>query len=246
VQVTLACNRYNGHRGFTLPPFDTPSVLITRPHDASTRFVAALERAAGSFTPIICPAFDVVGTEAAVPDFEVAVFTSRAGVNFAPAGVNRTAYCVGDATAHAATRAGYKAISSSGSASDLCALILDDAPSGRLLHLRGEVSRRDVMTTLVDGGLNCAQAVVYRKQPMPIDTLTSYELENAETLIIPTFSAETVSIMASWSLCLKGAHVVAISQFVADASTVFSPASITVSDRPDLSSMVALTARLIA
>lgn len=210
------------------------------------RFAAALQRSAGPFTPLICPAFEVVGTGADIPDFEVGIFTSRAGVSFAPAGADRLAYCVGDATAHAATQAGYRAVSSSGSAPELCALILADAPSEKLLHVRGEVSRGDVINTLRDGGLDCAQAVVYRKQPTQIDNHDAAVLENATSLLIPVFSAETVSIISDWRVDLTGAHVIAISQFVADSAAVVSPVSITVSDKPDLTSMVALTTRLIA
>ena len=246
VQVTLARNRHNGRRGETLPPFVNPTVLITRPQDASERFLAALAQSAGMFQIVILPAFEIVAAGSDMPAFDAAIFTSRAGVSFAPDGRGRTAYCVGDATADAATRAGYVAISAGGSAADLCAVILGRKPVDRLLHIRGEVSLGDVSATLRAGGLDCADFIAYRKDKQAVNREELVDLDTQGDLIIPLFSAETVSILASWPFDFSGAHLVAISGAVAQAAAELSPLSIVVCDHPDLSSMVAQTARLIA
>ncbi|MCF2871518.1 uroporphyrinogen-III synthase [Octadecabacter sp. G9-8] len=230
----------------TLPPYVHPTVLITRPRVASERFSVALARVAGPFRPLIVPAFELVATGARIPDFEAAVFTSRAGVAFAPKGNGRVAYCVGDATADAARQAGYTAISAGGSAQDLCAVILARGALEKLVHIRGEVSIGDVSTVLTSGGLVCAEIVAYRKDVVPVDGSVLGILQSVEHLIFPVFSAETVSILIDWQFDFSGAHVVTISDSVGEAAVGMSPASITVSDHPNLQSMVAQTAGLIA
>lgn len=230
----------------TLPQSEIPTVLITRPADAAERFRAALKQSAGPFRSLILPAFEIVSSGASIPDFDVGIFTSRAGIVFAPKGRNRVAYCVGDATADAATRSGYRAHSAQGSASDLCQVILEQAPQDKLLHIRGEVSLGDVMATLSAGGLQCSEVVAYRKDPKRLDRNMLEPVAEAKKLIVPLFSAETVSIIGSWDVDFSPATAVSISAAVGHVAAALNPAEIVVADAPDLPSMVASTARLIA
>jgi uroporphyrinogen-III synthase len=205
-----------------------------------------LEQVSGAFSPIICPAFELLSTEAAIPEFDAAIFTSRAAVSFAPNGQGRPAYCVGAATATAAQDANYVATSADGSAADLCALILEERPPLKLLHVRGEVSLGNVMRTLRTGGLNCAEVVSYCKNVLSVESIDLAVVQNVVDTIFPVFSAETVSILRDWPYDFGLSHIVAISSEVADVATQLNPASITISDRPNLPSMVACTSRLIA
>ncbi|MDB4213564.1 uroporphyrinogen-III synthase [Octadecabacter sp.] len=230
----------------TLPQSETPTVLITRPAAAAERFRAALEKSAGPFRSLILPAFEIVSFGVSIPDFDMAIFTSRAGVAFAPKGRDRVAFCVGDATSEAAMRSGYRAHSAQGSASDLCQVILAQAPLGKLLHIRGEVSLGDVMATLSAGGLHCSEVVAYRKDPARPDREILNTIAEVKNLIIPLFSAETVSIIGSWDIDFGSAMTVSISSAVGHAAVVLNPAEIVVADAPNLPSMVASTARLIA
>lgn len=227
-------------------PIKNPHVLITRPRAAADDFATLLKAAAAPFKPFVLPAFELVSTDVHVPDFAAAIFTSRAGVSFAPSGAGRTAYCVGGATANAAQRRGYNAQSAAGSAADLCEVILRESPKEQLLHIRGESTVGDVRATLSRNDLQCDEVVAYRKEISVIGPQDVDHLRDLDQCILPVFSAETVSIIASWPLEFPTVHIVAISSDVARHAERLRPASVTISDRPDVIAMVAQTARLIA
>lgn len=231
-----------------MPRFDNPCVLVTRPQAASDRFVEALKATAGPFQSLICPAFETIPlvSNADIPTFDVAVFTSQAGVAYAPAGLQRTAYCVGSVTAQAAKAAGYKAVDAGGNVNDLIKVILADAPKQTLVHLRGQVSIGNVSSGLTSGGLTCVDVVTYRKQPVSPKPEVMASVGVSPNLILPVFSSETVSIIADWDLDFSAAHAVAISLAVAEVIENLTPLTTTVSSRSDMRSMVAATASLIA
>lgn len=229
-----------------MPRLDNPIVLVTRPKHSSDRFVADLKSVAGRFRPIVSPAFENIGVVAETPDFKVAIFTSRTGVDFAPDGKNRIAYCVGDSTSDVARKAGYQAVSAQGNAADLVHLILDNKPTQPLLHIRGEISQGDVSATLRRAGLKCDEVVVYRKSATALTVQALTALTHDAEIILTVFSAETVSILADTGCDFSNVFVVAISPTVARATSVLSPAKTYVADAPNLGSIVAATARLIA
>ncbi len=229
-----------------MPRIDTPIVLVTRPAADAKRFVEGLRVIAGPFEAIISPAFEIEAIEVDIPSFDVAVFTSRMGVAHAPSGNGREAFCVGEATATAARRVGYIPISADGSADDLVALILNKKPTGSLLHIRGEISRGDVMSRLKGSGVNCLEAIVYRKVSKGPTVALKDALNERKKIIITLFSAETVSIMREWTLSFKDPQIVAISDEVARSVTFLKPSSIVVSDAPNMGGMVRAVARLIA
>ncbi|SLN33125.1 uroporphyrinogen-III synthase [Pseudooctadecabacter jejudonensis] len=226
--------------------FDNPIVLVTRPRAASEAFVEGLRQHAGAFEPVIAPVFEIGEVARSVPCFDEAIFTSKAGVAFAPEGEGRIAWCVGDATAQAARAAGYEARSAAGDADTLIDLILTEQTGGRLVHLRGEISRGDVSQRLTAAGVTCAEVVNYRKIACPPPAELGGLLRAHRNIIFPAFSAETVSLFLDWPLEPKGMHIVAISAAVAQAAEQMSPQNITVADRPDLASMTQAVAALIA
>lgn len=245
-QVTLALNRYNGPGVQAVPRLESPTILITRPTADAERFLAMLRDEAGSFEAIISPAFGFEEIPAKKPHFDAAVFTSRAGVSYAPEGKGRVAYCVGDATAQMAQNAGYVPLSANGTSEELVALILRERPTGSLLHIRGEKSLGSVTEKLIERGINCSDVIVYRKvrNAPTVEMVTS--VSRASHLIIPLFSAETVSILGGWGVPLDGCIVVAISDMVANSALGLKPAKVVVSESPDMRGMAAATARLIA
>ena len=229
-----------------MPRFINPTVLMTRPHESSERFVQALAGVAGPFEHVICPAFEYAGTDAFFPDFDIGIFSSRAGVQFAPSGAGRIAYCVGDATARAAKLAGYVAMSAQGAADDLVRMILADAPEGKLLHIRGETSVGDVRKTLVAHGLRGAEVVAYRKDVMDLSALEKVVKPMDKEIILPLFSAETVSIIRRGNIEFPALNVVALSPAVAAAADQLSTGSITTASAPTQEEMVRSVARMIA
>ena len=223
-----------------------PTILITRPAADAERFLAMLEVEAGSFEAIIYPAFGFEEIPTKKPHFDVAVFTSRTGVSYAPEGKGRTAFCVGDATAQSASDAGYVSLSANGSADELVELILRQAPTGSLLHIRGEKSLGNVTERLVVQGINCSELIAYRKVRNSPPASLADSVRTASQLIIPVFSAETVSILSEWALPLEGCVVVAISDIVAHSALGIKPSEVVVSESPDMCGMAAATRRLTA
>ncbi|SMX41129.1 uroporphyrinogen-III synthase [Octadecabacter ascidiaceicola] len=201
---------------------------------------------AGSFEAIVCPAFGFEEIPAKKPHFDAAVFTSRAGVSFAPEGKGRVAYCVGDATAQMSKNAGYDPQSANGTADELVDLILRQTPKGSLLHIRGEKSLGDVTKRLVAQGIDCSDVIAYRKVRNAPPESVAGDIRNASELVVPLFSAETVSILVDWKLGLDGCTIVAISDVVANSALGLNPSKVVVSDSPDMRGMAAATARLSA
>ncbi|MFT7371047.1 MAG: uroporphyrinogen-III synthase [Octadecabacter sp.] len=226
--------------------FKNPIVLVTRPETDAQRFVDVLRAISGPFIAINSPAFENETLFAKIPEFNTAIFTSQAGVVHAPSGNGRPAFCVGDATANAATDAGYVSISAGGSADDLVALILRQRPDDALLHIRGEITHGDIAKRLNETGLYCQEVVAYRKVVRGPSQTAREATSEKQMIIVPLFSAQTVSILKKWSLCLDGCTVVAISGLVAGASVNLSPLNIIIADTPDFRSMSQATARLIA
>jgi uroporphyrinogen-III synthase len=225
---------------------DNPIVLVTRPEADAQRFVDVLRTVSGPFSVIISPAFENETLSAEIPDFNIAIFTSRAGVAQAPRGGGRSAFCVGVATANAAKDAGYAAISADGSADDLVTLILRQRPNDALLHIRGEISRGDIAKRLNDAGLKCHDVIAYRKAAKGPSQSVRDALVVNQQIILTLFSAETVSILETWSLNFEGCTVVAISDVVAGASATLLPLNVVVSAAPNVCAMAQTTACLIA
>jgi uroporphyrinogen-III synthase len=229
-----------------MPRFDNPIVIMTRPKADAQRFIDVLRTISGPFSVIISPAFENETLSAEIPDFDTAIFTSRAGVAQAPRGDGRSAFCVGDATATAAKGAGYAAMSADGSADDLVTLILSQRPDVALLHMRGQISHGGIAKRLNDAGLKCHEVVAYRKAAKGPSQPICDALAVSQNIIFPLFSAETVSILKTWPLNFEGCTVVAISDVVADASATLLPLNVVVSPAPNVQAMAQTTARLIA
>lgn len=246
LQVTLVGNRHNALGGAPVPRFDNPILLMTRPQENSDRFITELCKIARTFQPVVSPAFENSSTGAEIPNFEAAVFTSTAGVACAPQGNGRTAYCVGNTTARSATIKGYVAINAKGSATELTSLILNRLPREDLIHIRGEVSVGNVREALTMGGVSCSEVIAYRKVPKPQNAVATKALVSDADVILPLFSAETVSILGDWEGGFGACHVIAMSNAVAVATQALGPASITISSQPTQREMVALTASMIA
>ena len=225
---------------------ENPTILITRPTLDAERFLTILRADSGPFNAIMCPAFGFEKVPTKSGRFDAAVFTSRAGVSYAPAGEGRTAYCVGESTAQMAQDAGYVSMSANGSAEELVALILGQSPAGSLHHIRGEISHGNVTERLVAKGINCTDVIAYRKVSLSLDPNAVEALRRAAHLVMPLFSAETVSILTDWEAPLEGRIVVTISDAVAEAAQALKPVATFVSERPDMRGMAAATARLIA
>lgn len=227
-------------------PFDNPIVLITRPAQRAARFLEELRAVAGPFRPLVSPAFELEGVNYARGPFDGAIFTSSAAVEFAPNGEGRVAWCVGRKTAEVAERQGYVVKVGAGNADDLSKMILHERPAGELIYFRGENVRVNVKAVLESAGIPCAEVVAYRKAVnRPTDSFLAPYADH-EFLILPVFSAETVSILADWPIVFERSWFIAISEDVGRLAEQLNPIGISCAAHPNLKAMSQASARMIA
>ena len=174
-----------------------PRIIITRPRAEGLRFAKALHAVLGEAAPIvIAPAFKIEPLAFEVPSNGV-VFTSRHAVTQAARAklTGLRAWCVGDKTAQAATRAGFDARSANGTADDLVDLILASGETGPLTHIRGAHTRGDIAARLTAGGCPCDAVIAYDQTPVPLPAEVRAMIEGADRVIIPLFSPRTTALV---------------------------------------------------
>lgn len=225
-----------------------PLLLIIRPEPGAGQFAAAVEaRHPGQAQMLFAPVMEIVQT-GAVPDLSdirTLVFTSQNGVFGYAAGTDRRdipCYTVGDTTKEAAEAAGIQAVSASGAADDLLALMLADNVRGPVLHLHGEHMAADVAQELRDAGVEARDAVLYAQRPRPLSDAARAALTGQVPVILPLFSprsarllvADTMPTCPLVPLAISAAAVAALPESLAKAALVAA--------RPDGASMLALMA----
>lgn len=224
-----------------------PILILTRPRDAARRFVAQLgAQMAVPVDHIISPLIEIEPLKPDLPEapFSGLIFTSENGVRAAARlGLARglRCYAVGEQTARAARAAGFAPTCADGDAAALIALILSAGDSGPLLHLRGEHVRGDVAARLTADGVLTVELIAYRQIARPLQAAALIALAGLSPVVLPLFSARTVSIMANLGPFTAPLRVIAISHAVADAATMLGSPIITVADRPDGRAMLRAT-----
>jgi uroporphyrinogen-III synthase len=203
-------------------------VLLTRPEAQSRAFAAALVARFGErVRPVVSPLMAVEQLSPDLPEGEFAavIFTSANGVAAAArfgSALPPMAYCVGAGTAGLAKAAGFSVTSADGNADALVASILADPPRGRLLHLRGEETRGEVVERLISAGRDAVSATVYRMRPQALTAEALDLLHGEADVIVPLFSPRsatlfTLALPAGRSLRLQ---LVAMSAAIKDAAAV--------------------------
>lgn len=218
-----------------------PVILLTRPLVQSQRFA---DQVGGALiAPLMAPEF----LPPAVPpgDFAAVILTSETGVEAAwrisAAGFRlpRRAFCVGNATAAAAGRAGFDASSAEGNVSDLLAHIVMAAPQGRLLQLRAQDSAGDLQKRLISAGIETVSAIVYRQKARALTAEAAALLHGTVPVILPIFSPRSARLLAAEMRRIAATAplwVVALSPAVAEAFDF--PAELAkIAARPDADAM---------
>lgn len=178
-----------------------PTVILTRPEPASRQFAADLERMLlGRARILISPILEIV-PEPVVADlsaYQTLIFTSANAVvvlGRRPELAGRAAYCVGDRTAEAAARSGFRAVSASGDAASLSARLLADRPPGPWLHPTGEHQRIDLAKALTSAGHRTERVVVYRQVPRALTKAATAALGRSSA-ILPVFSPRSAALLS--------------------------------------------------
>lgn len=221
-------------------------LILTRPIDASEKLVAALQKAGVTNPILIASGFEFEPIYAQIPPFDEAIFTSQAAVDFAPFGNGRFAWCVGDRTCDAATAKGYLAQTAEGDVEDLLKLILKGKPKGKLLHIRGEVSRGHIKDRLKAAAFPCSETIVYRKRGLSAPADLQSRIDGSEQVFVFLFSAETVTFLEQWNINWGRSTLISISSNVAQAASCLGAMETLVAERPNQAKMIAAVQRLIA
>ena len=190
---------------------------------------------------ILSPALQIVPLPVNIPDVAGLIFTSANGVAQAarlnlPSGL--PAWCVGDRTADAATKAGFDAKAGPGDAAALIETIIAARPAGPLAHIRGEHARGDVAEKLTAAGIACADLVAYAQRPLPLNAAAKTALSGEKPVVLPLFSPRTGTILSGQGPFTAPLHVVAIS---AAALPDMAMQGAYVAAHPDGEAMVAAT-----
>ena len=225
-----------------------PTLVITRPDPAATRFVAAIEKALGRSVPVVhSPAFRIDPVE--VPHDVAAehyIFTSLNGVSQSPRlGLSDgQAWCVGDRTTAEASAFGFDAISAGGDADNLVSLIKSRRPSGKMVHICGQDTRGDVAQRLTRAGIACDAIVAYRQVPLSPSAALRALAKGTAPVVLPFFSPRSVLGVAglAWHGPVFG---IAMSGAVADTMVDMGFDVIETADQPTQAAMVARTTAVI-
>lgn len=215
-------------------------LILTRPRPASEQFFAALPDTVRSrFTPIFSPLIKIIDLNPDIPmtPQDAAIFTSVNGVQMAPHGDNKTAFCIGAATTEAAKNRGWTAQQMGTDAQSLIATLTDSKPKQRLFHLSGQHTRGDVTAHLTKAGLDAHNIATYDQHLCDLTPLAMQTLAREKHVIVPLFSPRTAGQFAHTTPRTTSVHVIALSAAVADALGPIQLAGLTIAARPDAQSM---------
>ncbi|MEL7092160.1 MAG: uroporphyrinogen-III synthase [Pseudomonadota bacterium] len=213
---------------------------MTRPAAAAHGFVAGLPAdVQHRITPIYSPLIDIVATQAHVdlgPD-DAVIFTSANGVMHAPRGNGRLAYCIGQATTGTAQANGWRAVHRGDTAAELTESLLGSPPTAPLVLLSGVHTRGDIARTLSDAGLQARQIAVYDQILEPLTQAAQTALAAPHPILVPLFSPRTAQQFADQAQTLAHAHIIALSDAVADGIAAHAAASLSICAAPNAAAM---------
>ncbi|KIN74466.1 uroporphyrinogen-III synthase [Sulfitobacter guttiformis] len=194
-----------------------PTLLLTRPSGGSHGFAAALDPSAlARVRLLVAPLMEITGTLAALAphDVQAAIFTSANGVDYAPDGRGRPAFCVGTVTTAEAKRRGWDAQLSGKNAHELIARLREMRPVMPLVHLGGAHTIGDIAETLTAEGITTRHIAIYQQTLLPLDPEAMEALK--APCIVPVFSLRSAAQLSSQAQgLLEHAHIIALSDSVA-------------------------------
>jgi uroporphyrinogen-III synthase len=248
----IAGNIRNRHKQWRRTGAHLAILVLTRPEEASRRFLAAVEeRLSQRVAHILSPAIEIESVaHGPLPDGVVSVILTseqaalRARNTGARTGMK--AWCVGDRTAEVARREGFEAVSVGGDVEALIAAILKARPDAPLAHIRGEQTTGDVSARLTKAGILTHDLVVYRQKDCTLSPEIFEALAGGETLVVPLFSPRSAEAFLRQVEPTDPLRIVAMSQAVADKAAVCGARDILLAERPDLEAMALATCRRIS
>lgn len=231
-------------------------LLLTRPIDQSHDFAEAVERRLpGRFEIRFAPLLRIEPSDVPIEldGIGALAFTSANGVmQFVRRSQERSwpAYCVGEITAEAARKAGFRAYSADGNVSALGHLIAvrHDPQRGDVLHVRGTSAAGNLAGDLAAHSIACRAAEIYTQVPCPLETEILDALVSGQAHVVALFSPRTAEQfdreVAQALIPVEGLCAVCLSPPVAAALVLRPPGKIVVSSTPSREDMIEALARL--
>ncbi|MFQ6547307.1 uroporphyrinogen-III synthase [Aestuariibius sp. 2305UL40-4] len=219
-------------------------VLLTRPVEVAALFAASLRASFGDrVSPVIAPMVETVDHPAEIDWSAVSgiIVTSQSGSGRLgklgmPKGLS--CYCVGERTAAVAMEQGAVVKVVAPDADRLVNEVMDAAPAGPLLYLRGEPSRVPIAARLSEAGLDVTDVVVYAQRDVPLSPKGRVVLDKERPVILPVFSPLSGQRLARLAPVRAPVTLVAISEAAADPARALGVATEIIARNPDGPSMV--------
>lgn len=182
-----------------------PTLLLTRPRAAATRFALEASARWPDATVVISPLMEIaaVGEVPRLDAIDGVIFSSANAVARIGPGRGLPAWCVGARTAEAALEAGFQAEVAGETADEMVAHLAAERPAGRILHLHGVHQRGDAAGRLAKAGLSVEGVVVYDQRSVAPDT-PFFDALAARPLIVPLFSPRSATLFAEAAEAVLG------------------------------------------
>lgn len=223
-----------------------PNILLTRPRERSEAFATEIEKC--GWTSTIWPLLTIhplLTTPIEPTEGQSLIFTSVNAIWSMPnpVPIHTPAICVGAATAAAAYKRGFTAITDiSGNAHELIQTLLGVEPQ-RYLHVRGVDSRGGIAASLTQTGRQTAEIVVYEAiasdhAPKDINTAIMAGKIDAVALFSPRSAAILRKLVKTeWLSHLSTTTMFAISPSAAEPARDIGFAKVVVAKKPNGSAM---------
>lgn len=218
------------------------ALVMTRPQDASIRFVSLLPDALqADLTIIYAPLLQITpwAEPVSFDGYKGVIFSSANAVSAVGCSPNDfPAFCVGKRTCQVAKDAGWAAHFGGATADELVQWLATTLPEAPLLHLHGKHTRGDIAARLTAIGLPCNGIISYEQQLLPLTAAALREIDAQNSVIVPLFSPRTARHFASLGLDQKNLSLIALSEAVADELKDLKCNSLQVSKAPNADSMI--------
>lgn len=226
-----------------------PTVILTRPAEASARFAAQLRDRFGDVAVLMSPLMAPVFLTPDLPQqWDGVIFTSETGVAALARLTARRgrAVCVGARTAEVAQGMGWQAEALGGDADGMVAALTARGPGGHWLHARGRDSAGDLAQRLDAAGWQVTPAIVYAQEEQHLTSGVRDVLERADPVVVAVFSPRSARIFAAQAGTVAAPlQVVAISAAAAVPMAALGPAGVEVAATPDAPGMLEALGRAL-
>lgn len=222
-----------------------PIILLTRAQAQSERVAQELLRAQIDLQIVISPVLQIVfhPPKRLPAESDAFVATSENGIRAAhAAGISlsgKTVWCVGPRTAHAAKEMGANVIVGPDGADGLAQLIIQSAPTERLIYLCGKHLSVDIAKILNSAGIDTVSCEIYAQEPCEISPEARAHLQGKAPVILPIYSQMSARRLGDqFTTATAPLRIVAISEEVAKAWSGPKPQGLSIADEPTNAAML--------